>query len=183
MTARIQTASGRTVDLLAIKPSQIAIEDIAHGLSHLCRFNGQVRDFYSVAQHSVLVSMVCAPADMLAGLLHDASEAYLGDVVTPLKKLKRMTPYRGLEERMQRAIFTRFGLSPGMPGGVKVMDARLLRTEIRDLMPAASSWPVGVMAVRALPFTIEPLSPADAERWFLGRYTQLVELRRKGKAA
>jgi 5'-deoxynucleotidase YfbR-like HD superfamily hydrolase len=180
--ARVQTVSGRAVDLLAVKPHQIAIEDIAHGLAHLCRFNGHTRDFYSVAQHAVLVSMCCRPADMLHGLLHDASEAYLGDVVSPLKHLPRMKGYRATENRLQRAIYVRFGLAPLMPDSVKRVDAQMLATEIRDLMPTCTSWPRWVMDTKALCLRIVPLPPADAERWFLGRFTQLIALR-KGKAA
>ena len=65
----------------------VAIEDIAHGLAYQCRFNGQTREFYSVAQHSVMVMNLVSEEHRLAALLHDAAEAYLGDMVKPLKNL------------------------------------------------------------------------------------------------
>jgi len=83
----VSTKSGRRVALLNPSPSQIVIGDIAHGLAHQCRFNGQTSKFYSVAQHSVLVASILPRELRLAGLLHDASETYLGDVVQPLKEL------------------------------------------------------------------------------------------------
>ncbi len=78
--------SGHDIDPLNVKPADITIEDIAHGLSMTCRFAGQCRLYYSVAQHSVLVSTLVPESMALWGLLHDASEAYLGDIYGPLKQ-------------------------------------------------------------------------------------------------
>lgn len=83
----INTFSGIEFDLLNPNPNDIDIEDIAHELSMLCRFNGHCKEFYSVAEHSVYVSYEIDEEFALIGLLHDAAEAYLGDVPTPLKKL------------------------------------------------------------------------------------------------
>ena len=83
----ISTRSGRRLYLQNPNAGQIHIDDIAHGLAHQCRFNGQTNKFYSVAQHSVMVASILPPELRLAGLLHDAAEAYLGDSVQPLKEL------------------------------------------------------------------------------------------------
>ena len=129
------TASGRPFWPLNPRPQDICIEDIAHHLSLLCRYTGATRCFYSIAQHSVLVSQACDPADALHGLLHDAAEAYLHDIPRPLKRLPAFAPYREAEARLQAMIYETFGLSPIEPPAVKLIDRRMLRTEQRDLMP------------------------------------------------
>ena len=80
-------ASGRRFWIIDPRPEDIYIEDIAHGLSMICRFCGQTRKFYSVSQHSILVSKELQPQYQLGGLLHDASESYIGDIITPVKKI------------------------------------------------------------------------------------------------
>jgi len=87
--SQILTYTGKHVDLAAPNPVMIDPRDISHALSHQCRFNGHCREFYSVAQHSVLVAYLLPPELKLAGLLHDAPEAFLGDVVQPLKALMK----------------------------------------------------------------------------------------------
>ena len=77
-SATIQTSSGRYIDLLAPSSGDIAIEDIAHALSHIARFNGHTSEFYSVAQHCVLCSRVNPGVMSFEKLLHDAAEAYIG---------------------------------------------------------------------------------------------------------
>jgi hypothetical protein len=176
MRRAVQTFTGRTLSLTDPDPADVCIEDIAHALAQTCRFNGMTRDFYSVAEHSVLVSMFSDPADMLHGLLHDASEAYLGDMVTPLKRHPRLKGYRHLEANVQHAIWLRFELAPAIPASVKAADERMLATEIRDLM-VPSAWPAGVLDLQALPIRLHPMPPIQAERAFLDRYTQLLELR------
>lgn len=104
----LHTRTGRKIDITKVKPEDIEIEDIAHALSQICRFNGHTSCFYSVAQHSVRVSMSVAPPFALEGLLHDAAEAYLGDMVRPLKDL--IPVYRRFEERFTKIIYERFGV-------------------------------------------------------------------------
>src|SRR4051794_15527189 len=90
----ITTFSRRQFWPLDPHSDEIHIEDIAHSLSQQCRFGGHSRSFYSVAQHSCLVSALCKANDALWGLLHDASEAYLGDIPRPLKSLPEFEFYQ-----------------------------------------------------------------------------------------
>ncbi len=88
----LPTCTGRSVHILNPRPEEIDIEDVAHALSHACRFAGHVPAFYSVAQHSILVSELLDARTALWGLLHDASEAYLHDLTRPLKRALAATP-------------------------------------------------------------------------------------------
>ncbi len=96
------TISGRRVSSLNPKPSDVSIEDIAHALSRVCRFGGHVPVPYFVAQHSVIVSQMVPPQLAMIGLLHDASEAYVGDMITPIKH--SIEGFEGIEKRWQAAI-------------------------------------------------------------------------------
>jgi len=128
----IQTYSGLRFYPARPTPEMITIGDIAQALSLEPRFAGQSLFHYSVAQHSILVSLHCDPADALWGLLHDASEAYLKDIPRPIK---RMLPgYKRLERRVQRVIAKRFGLPWPCPESVHVADTRILVNERRDVM-------------------------------------------------
>lgn len=119
--------SGRRLDLLDPTPMDIEIEDIAHGLSFVARWNGQTRgDYaYSVAEHSLLVETVfgrLAPkADLkwrLAALLHDAPEYVIGDMISPVKAA--VGPgYKALDERLEAAIHIKFGLPAKVPAATK----------------------------------------------------------------
>ena len=88
------TYTGKEFYPLDPNPADIDIKDIAHALSNCCRFAGHIKSFYSVAQHSVIVSELCEPENALAGLLHDASEAYLSDIARPVKYTEQMEGYR-----------------------------------------------------------------------------------------
>lgn len=156
------------------RPSDIHVLDIAHALSMQCRFGGHCREFYSVAQHSVLVSIACDPAAALWGLLHDASEAYLVDVPRPAKRAPGMAGYREMERRAMAAVCERFGLPVAMPPSVKRADEAVLAAEARDLMPPRSvaRW---YLPVSAIADRIVPLHPEQAKRAFLARYDQLAD--------
>lgn len=122
----IRLRGGRKFHFLRFKPSDIFIEDIAHSLSRQCRFGGYTEGFYSVAQHSIHVSTLCKEAP-LWGLLHDAAEAYIGDICRPWKSLLWFHhddddvwgswngPVRTYESRIQEAIAHRFNLPWPMP--------------------------------------------------------------------
>ena len=164
----IQTYSGRRFNPTKPNPSAIVIQDIAHALSMQCRFSGHCREFYSVAQHCVLVSHICNSEDALWGVLHDASEAYLVDVPRPLKHSGKFQAYLEMEEVMQRAICERFGLSPVEPASVKRADKILLSTEARDLMtPLHPDWR---QPAESIPFTITPGALGHPRRQSLNFY-------------
>lgn len=112
--------------------SEFTIEDIAHNLSNICRFNGGCDSFYSVAQHSVGVSLILEGTGFERyGLLHDAAEAFYGDMTTWLKKL--CPDYRAQLERGEDAVARRFGLPSTMPEQVKRADYLMLAIERRRL--------------------------------------------------
>lgn len=131
------TVSGRRFCLSDPRPEDVSIHDIAHSLSLQCRFAGHIRETYTVAQHSVLVSELCDPADALWGLLHDASEAYVVDLPRPVKEIESIHgPYKELEAKVQRAICGAFGLKPEQPASVHVADDMMVYAEMLDLMPS-----------------------------------------------
>jgi len=170
--AWIQTHSGRRFNPLNPYVDAIVIQDIAHALSMQCRFSGHCRFFYSVAQHSVLVSYICDSQDALWGLLHDASEAYLVDIPRPLKKSGKFDAYLDFEDNMMKAVCKRFGLPEKEPPSVKKADRVLLATEARDLMsPLHPDW---VQPVEPLPFLIEPWSHDKAKDMFMKRFFELT---------
>src|SRR4030043_1424578 len=104
-----QTYTGKKFWSLDPKPEEVDIKDIAHSLAFQCRFNGHTIPFYSIAQHSVLVSKIVPPEQALAGLFHDAAEAYTGDIVAPLKKF--LPPvFKEIEKAIEEVIFEHFGI-------------------------------------------------------------------------
>ena len=172
--AWILTFRGHAVKPLEMREADIDLYDVAHSLSMQCRWNGHTRSFYSVAQHCILVSRLADARDALWGLLHDAAEAYLHDMVSPIKRL--LPAYVEAETRCQEAILRKFRLPPNMPRSVHRGDMIALVPEARDLMPrmpgATPSMPEGVKPMAA---TLEPgLSPAAAERAFLTRYREIL---------
>jgi uncharacterized protein len=160
--ATIICRSGGYFDFLAPTPDMIHIEDIAWGLANTCRFGGQSLAFYSVAQHSVFVSAIVPPHLALVGLMHDAAEAYVGDVVGPLKQL--IPAYKEIETRVERVIAAKFGLPFPWPPEIKHADLRLLRTEQRDLTSGAGDNWNGLDDWTPLEAPIEPLPPPDGRR-------------------
>lgn len=172
MLATILTASGIMFNLLEPRAEDVCIQDIAAALSKLCRFTGHVKAFYSVAQHSYLVAKIVPPEHALQALLHDATEAYIGDVSSPLKR--QLPDYRAIEARIEAAIFERFGLPPVLHRSVKHADLVLLATERRDMMPPhADEWEI-LDDIEPITYPIKPHGPAMAELVFLQTYDQLV---------
>ena len=168
----ILTRSGRHVTLMNPDPEEIDIADIARGLSLECRFSGQCLDFYSVAQHSVLVSRIVTKEYALEALLHDASEAFIKDMPSPLKKL--LPEYRRIERTLERVIRRKFGLSEKMSDPVHLADRILLATEKRDLMAHDPwAWPC-LSEIEPLPEKIVPWSPEIAMKLFLYRFSELA---------
>lgn len=170
-TEWIQTFTGKKFFPLNPRIEDIDIVDIAHSLSNICRFNGHIREFYSVANHSILVSYLCDYKHALYGLLHDASEFAISDISSPIKRSNIFDSYRVAENKLQTAIYNRFGLFEKEPEDVKVADFQMLATEARDLMGRLrEDW---IHSKNPLPFKIEPLSPKESEKLFLKRFYEL----------
>jgi len=131
----ISCRSGRVFDYAQPHPDMLDIEDIAWGLARTGRYAGQLRDdiFYSVAQHSCLVADNLPPELRLQGLLHDASEAYTGDMPGPLKML--CPDFKRVEKRIELAIALKFGLPQPLDPAVKHADLRALHTEKLAFVP------------------------------------------------
>jgi hypothetical protein len=168
----MQTYTGRQFYPMDPHPNDVDRLDIAHALSLLCRYNGHVQRFYSVAEHCVLMSEAVAPEYALWALLHDATEAYVGDMIRPLKR--SMPDYVAAEDRVMFAIAAKFGLTGPMPAEVKDADNRVLLTERASLMPSnGHAWAVDGLA--PLPVTIHAWPPHVAEARYLDRLISLTE--------
>jgi len=155
-------------------PSEICIEDVAHALSNICRFGGHVNQFYSVAQHSVLVSRICPPEHRLAGLLHDATEAYCGDIIRPIKINLRQ--FNELESVIWAAVCSRFNLPENISPVVKWADNTILMTEKRDLTNSGNlKWGSDLESYKPLPEIITPLCPEKAKLMFLTEFANLTK--------
>lgn len=139
---QVKTRTGATINVLDPQPGDIHLEDIARGLSKLCRFNGQSNDFYSVAEHSVLVARLIgesteAPVHSQTyrwALLHDAAEAYIGDMISPVKHHPALGAFVAIESRLISAIARRFNLRLPVPDEVNWADEDLRRFEFEQLM-------------------------------------------------
>jgi len=135
----IRTVSGKYVNVFEPTPDMICIEDIAHALSNQCRFGGHLPRFYSVAEHSLNCSyLIDDPELKLEALMHDASEAYLLDIPSPIKK--NLTNYKQIEDGLMKVIFEKFGLSYPLHEKVKEVDAIVLQTEWNCLMLQLDHW-------------------------------------------
>jgi len=175
----IETRKGHRVSVQNPKPEQFDIEDIAYALSNTCRFNGHCAGFLSVAEHSVLVSQRLPDNLKLAGLLHDATEAYLGDIPSPIKQF--LPDYKKLEKVFETAIEDRFNLqlTDEGRGEIKRADHDALYTEAHFLIPSqGKDWtffqgPV----VYKVNYDLKPvcLPPAMAYKLFMGLYYDLTK--------
>lgn len=171
----MQTASGGKFYFDNPQLDSVKVEDIAHALANICRFGGHCRHHYSVAQHSVLVSMLVPREQALAALFHDASEAYLGDVVHPLKCDWTMADYRALERRVQSTIEAKLNLPLGSThtAEIKAADLAMLAREREALLPDQETpWDV-LEGVEPADINIFPMSPESARELFMLRYQQL----------
>lgn len=208
-----QTFTGKKVDVFHPTPEMVDIEDIAHALSMTCRFGGHCRDFYSVAEHSVLVEQIgrrisqsltiIDPRISIHLLLHDAAEAYIGDIITPIKRgleealcnktrpreMISKSPLAELEDRWLSAIGMAFGLGEDLLGKgtwsgiVKQADSRALASEVITLFhPVQSCWGevCEPLSSEEEVLFIKCWSPAEARRRFLDRFRILYAAFVKG---
>jgi uncharacterized protein len=180
-----QLSFGRAFYPLDPRPAEIFLDDIAESLAKTNRFLGYTTAPYSVAQHCVFVSELIEGAGhgneaALWGLMHDAAEAYTGDVTKPIKRaLDVVAPgaFAGIEERIEKAISECFGLEWPMPAAVKEFDLVALSTEKRDLLWASDlEW--GALPAPSVR-VIAPWNWRRARREFLGRFRALMRQRRR----
>ena len=173
MLTSIQTSGGKIVDLLKADPAAIDIFDVAWSLANQCRFVGHCDEFYSIAQHSLLVSYLCPPSLALDGLLHDGTEAYLGDVSSPLKNA--LPAYKVIERAWELAFKEKFGT--WTTAEVKEADLRALSIERTAMMSLDPYWDAQGIPTEAWPphlKWIRRLTVEGAFTAFLDRFTNLT---------
>jgi uncharacterized protein len=177
----LQTVSGRWVNPFDPDPAQLDAGDIARALANQCRFGGHCRVFYSVAQHSVIVSRLVEERggdvqDVFAALMHDATEAYLGDMPHPLKHRSPLgAAFKEAEDHLEVAIRERFAIKADVPE-IKRADRALLATERRAFSEETWHWPE-LEGVEALDLELDAWPPDEAARAFAERYEELVARR------
>lgn len=160
----MRTYSGIDFNIDNPRIEDIDIEDIAESLSKQCRFNGHCKGFYSVAQHSILVSEKVN--NKLWGLLHDAAEAYIGDIVSPLKR--QLPLVNEIEAKILKLIAQKYNLPWPIPPEIECVDIRMYDTEARDLMGGVGGQPY--------PELVIPLEICDLVKdIFLERFRRYYE--------
>lgn len=172
-----EVKSGKVLNILDLKEEDILIDDIAESLSKQCRFNGHCDGFYSVAQHSVNVMKVIEDEDLkIDALMHDAAEAYIGDIIAPVKN---KTNIAEIESIVHNSIANKFGLYCRMPEEVHEADTRMLMTEKRDVVKSTNFWGKKLSTYKPYPkdvFQIEQLmSPEEAKEAFLDAFYDLMK--------
>lgn len=183
-TGWIRTFTGGRFWPLDPRPEDVDIRDIAHALSQTCRYGRMASEFYSVAQHSVIVSLHVPHYDALWGLLHDAEEAYspFGDIPRPVKRempARELGALLDINVRIQQAVCTRYGLPAIEPATVKHADNCIILDEKPVVMPRGGSLACADGTER-LGVEIEPWAPKQAEKLFLRRFYELARPRALG---
>lgn len=188
----MQTFSGRKFYPLDPQRDDVELADVAHGLAMTCRYGGQCKRFYSVAEHCVVVSEYVERVARERGwsdeavravareaLFHDSAEAYIGDMIRPLKHQPEMSEFRKAEASIEVAIFAKFAIAStdSTHELVKEIDNRVLIDEISQLMPDAGMYletPL-IKTITALGAQLACLDPATAEATFMLRYKELFQ--------
>lgn len=168
----ILTQSSSFIYFDSLEDNYYELSDISNALSKLCRFTGHTKNFYSVAQHSVMVSYNVPQEYALEGLLHDATEAYLGDVSSPLKAL--LPDYKKIEKSLYASIAKQYNLPENISEEVKKADMVLLATERRDLMPHSDDKWDFLEGVIPLEHEIVPMHHTHAKQFFELRYYEIL---------
>ena len=158
----IQTYSGRKFFPFNPKAEDMDIEDIAHALSNQCRYSGHCKKFYSVAQHSYLVSFKCHPENAMWGLLHDATEAYFVDVPTPIKH--HIKELNELENKIAGVVAIKFDLVYPIPEDVHEADKSMFLIEWSNLMMQ-----------KEMKDGFAVWTPQHAKKMFLQRYHEILK--------
>lgn len=161
------TYTGKKMHFISPSVEEICIEDIAHALSMICRFNGHMKEFYSVAEHSIRVASLLPKEYKLAGLFHDAAEAYTMDIPRPIKRAYNL---HHIEEPVTKIIFQKYGIGLPLPQEVINADEILLATELRDLTKRHEDCYANA---EPLPERIRPYEQRLAESVFLYRAFEL----------
>lgn len=163
----METCGGKPVNPFHIRKEDVDIRTIAHSLSLICRYNGHCRAFFSVAEHCIRVAEVVAPEYKLAALLHDAAEAYWGDVIRPLKY--NLPVIQEAEEKALKVVMSKFGVdfSGDVREAVRQADNIVGATEGRDLMYHVENW--GKLP-EPLEDKIVPVPSIHAEAAFLDHF-------------
>ena len=169
----IQTFTGRKYWPIDPRPEDVDIRDIAHALAMNCRYTGHVHRFYSVAEHSWHVSHLVSKANALAGLLHDATEAYIADIARPIKAA--FTNYKEIEQRNWLAIAQAFDLPDELPKEIHEIDRNMLTVEKAALLYEHPQWETDFGLPR-VPVKIFAWCPGVAEKMFLQRFYELDAL-------
>ena len=183
MESYIETYSGEKFYFLTPKTQVFKLKDIAHALSMICRFTGHCKEFYSVAEHSWHVARMlegCPIEVQIAGLLHDASEAYITDIASPIKQ--HLPDYQKLEDGILAAIFAQYHLEYPMHPAVKQADLAMLSTEAHYMLHSGgNSWDMWKERRRPAPNALyRPINmpPRQAAQLFLDKFNELYELYR-----
>ena len=168
--------NGDRLNLLDPDPDKIHITHIAAALSKLCRFGGQCFNFYSVGEHSVHVSDCCFNnAELaLAGLLHDASEAYMQDIVTPLKSL--LPKYKQIEKRLQKVIFKKYNIDLNLLDHIHE-NADFYAAYVEGRILTSCAWPTSIVIPDEYTFDVQCWNPKEAESLFLNKFYSLIQRR------
>lgn len=154
--------SGKRVDPFNMKADDIDIQDISHSLSMQCRYNGHLGRFYSVAEHCVLVSQLVPAEQKLWGLLHDATEAYVGDLISPIKR--KMDDFVLLEDEIHGAVSQHFGLTSYIPDLVHNADKYIQELECEWINAGCPNGMHGIVG----------LDPSAAATLFMNTFNALV---------
>lgn len=170
--------NGDRLNLLDPDPDKIHITHIAAALSKLCRFGGQCFNFYSVGEHSYHVSSIYYN-DIelaLAGLLHDSSEAYMQDIVTPLKSL--LPKYNQLEKRLQKVIFKKYNIDLTLLNNIHA-NADHYAAYVEGRILTSCEWPTSIVIPDEYMFDVQCWNPKEVESLFLNKFYSLMQRRTK----
>lgn len=172
----IGLSNGDFFDFRDPKGHAFDIDCIAHALSNICRYTGHIRKFYSVAEHCVLVSRLVPAKYALEGLMHDASEAYVSDMASPLKAM--LPGYRKIEESVQEALAAFYGLKYPFPPEIHLADKQMYQIERKTIANNVEDklWYTDNKFFDT-PIEIFPtgMTPKNAKMFFLSRFNELTK--------